>query len=273
MFECKGCNFSTKRSYDYTRHLNTKKHKKYIATNISENYIFCKYCSIKSHKNNIRRHYSICKKKILYDAKKKKSKQSDINTLIDENKVLKEENRKYIDIILNNALNSKVGDNCMINSNNTINSGNNYFSNNVFMLMNKCKDAPNIEDVMAPKLTDSEKDYIDKYGPINGSIDLLEKRCIDGIDPKNRPFHCTDASRLTFLTKHQDIWMKDPKGQIIINHLKKPVFEYANRDIHEKSYQKVNIMIDDIKKFSTNGHNVILKNLVTKSHYKNIKEI
>lgn len=75
LIKCKICNYETDRQYNMDKHLNTEKHaenkvkKDIIKKQINDNDgIVCIYCNkFFQHKNNINRHYEVCKKKEVFE--------------------------------------------------------------------------------------------------------------------------------------------------------------------------------------------------------------
>lgn len=61
---------------------------------------------------------------------------------------------------------------------------NNY---NMYYIINNFKNAENIEDLMAPPLTDEELVYIQENGSILGSYKVIKDRCITDKDLDKRP--------------------------------------------------------------------------------------
>jgi hypothetical protein len=110
----------------------------------------------------------------------------------------------------------KVSDQMSNNYINKSNNNNNNIINQNYIITN-FKDAYNFDDLMNPPLTDSEQKMLNKEGPFNGAMTVLETRCIDNIDIPLRPFHCVDTARNKFLLRNNNNWYVDNKGNKIID--------------------------------------------------------
>jgi len=218
-FNCKICNYSTDIHCNYKKHLTTKRHigtKKNIITK-------CEYCQKKLADNKgLKRHQNICKKKNGKELEKskdeiirqlmdkvfdeKKGQDELTNTtkkLIEKNENLQQDIRKFIKKLDNQTI-----------DNTTINNNNQY---NMYYVINNFNDAYNYEDLMAPPLTEKEKAFIIEIGASAGCYKLLNTRCIENIDVKKRPFHCTDLSRNKYMLRKNNDWVVDPRGEKILD--------------------------------------------------------
>lgn len=85
----------------------------------------------------------------------------------------------------------------------------------------------------------------------NGSEYILKKLCHLDID--KRPFHCTDGSRMNFIVKTNNIWVKDIKGKMIQHQmipLISDIYAKINNEISTKpemSFEKVLEAIKNMK--------------------------
>jgi hypothetical protein len=150
----------------------------------------CIYCGkTLKYKKNLGKHYKICQAKTIYEEKQKlekallakqhkeeqfKKKEKKLKEKLEE---LEEVQSDYYDL-LRQIAKSKT-------SPQTI---------NLHYVVNNFTEALNYEDLMSPKLTAAEADEVKELEPIAGTINIIEKRCIKGIDVKKRPLHCLDTS-------------------------------------------------------------------------------
>jgi hypothetical protein len=204
-FVCKNCDFITCNKKDYSRHLQTKKHK------INENQCILPQktpydCSCgKSYKDHsgLWRH----KKKCLIEKEEKEETVIDVElndknlilTLIQQNTELQ---KQMIDVIKNGINVSNT-----INNNNT-NSNNKTFNLHLF-LNETCKDAMNIMDfVDSIKFQLSDLESIGELGYINGLSKVIIRN-LKALDENMRPVHCSDLRREKIYVKDADTWTKE----------------------------------------------------------------
>jgi hypothetical protein len=104
----------------------------------------------------------------------------------------------------------KMGNNTIINNNNTTNN----FNLN-FFLNEQCKDALNISEfVESLKITFEDLLYSKKNGLVEGISNVMI-RGLKELDIYKRPIHCTDKKRETMYIKDQDKWEKDETHEIM----------------------------------------------------------
>ena len=94
------------------------------------------------------------------------------------------------------------------NTTNFNNCNNKNLTVNVY-LNEHCKNAMNLTDFVE-NLTVSIEDllYTKDHGYIKGVSNLLTKQ-LNGLNPTERPIHCSDKKRLQFYVKDKDTWEKD----------------------------------------------------------------
>lgn len=261
IFKCTYCNYETCRKSDYTKHLSTRKHKKYEINNstiynssddelvINESnleYLFnnestiC-YCGKKySSRQSLHVHQKKCKVK---NNKQENNKQDDtdlnyendvmnsteniIMELIKDNRELREllmeQNKTIQEIIKNNSLS--------INTNVNNNSNNKTFNLN-FFLNEECKNAINIRDFINSiefELEDLEE--TGRVGFVEGISKVVIKNLTD-LDVNLRPIHCGDIKREILYIKNDNKWEKDNKSKNII---KCAIQEIANKNMKKIS--------------------------------------
>lgn len=106
---------------------------------------------------------------------------------------------------------------------------NNY---NTYYIHAHFKDAYNLDELMKPPLTNSEEEYIDTWGGVNGCIEIFKRRCITGIEIEKRPVHCPDESRNKFMIHNENKWDIDGKGDVLLKNIYNKIREtYSQQDI------------------------------------------
>jgi predicted transcriptional regulator len=194
-YNCKKCNYTTEKKFNFNKHCKTKKHienynypktdrnypkidrnyPKIDSSNISDIY-FCEYCNKKfTFDNNKIRHYKTCKIKKQIKENSKDKIIEELQKKLEEKDGQLEKMLDFMKTLVNND-NPITNNNITNNTNNTNNkiNNNNY---NMYYIINNYKDADNIEDVLESPLTQEELDYIDKNGSILGSY-IQYKYCI-----------------------------------------------------------------------------------------------
>jgi hypothetical protein len=153
-------------------------------------------------------------------------------------------------------------------NNNTTNNTNNH-NYNMYYIINNFKEAENIEDIMAPPLTQEEIDYIEKNGSILGSYKLIKDRCINEKDVSKRPVHCTDIPRKKYLLRHNNEWIIDLKADKLLTitfNKMKDAYDLECDDVYEKlknTNELIKLDIDGRKKLNKQiSQDVLLKNNV-----------
>ena len=256
-YYCITCNYSSYRLYDFNRHKKSKKHISNQQANFDaeictrhktdesrhkndevrhkndefcaqfsdddfEKGFTCDHClKYFLDKSNRVRHIKNCKVKIQKEDKKKqnklllkkdeiiKKKEQISKQLNEENEKLKQEikdiEKEYLEFMKEMAT-KQVS--TTINNSNTV---------NMYYIINNYKNAYNYEELMKKPLTDAEIDYINKKGAIAGCYNLIENRCIRGVEIEKRPFHCVDDARSKYLLRENDDWSVDKKGFKILS--------------------------------------------------------
>ncbi len=247
-YNCRTCNYSTDRHYDFLKHKTTKKHinlQKSIpivenATMVVENatmvvkkatmkVVMCEYCQTKiSKKKYLKRHYISCKKYGEYMIKKKKD--FIIQQLIDETK-------RQAELLEQNKQNIKKKDeklkkkqeeleelrdmekeylDFMKKVANTGTSVTNINNVNMYYIIQHYIKAKNYEDIMDTPLTKNEEKCVLENGGVYGGYSILVKRCIDGLSLEERPFHCVDGARSKYMLRTNNTWQIDKKGEQVL---------------------------------------------------------
>jgi hypothetical protein len=230
-FVCVSCVYNTCDKKDYTKHINTTKHKNntnvdIVLTNIEE----------KSANLNAKTYEIVCNcgkkyksRQGLYAHKKKchnENKQDEkitnainatnatndsnnqltltndlIIKLLNDNKEMREIIIKQQDQI--SELLPKIGNNFITNNNN-----NNKFNIQVF-LNERCKDAINMSDfIKSIQVSLQQLDYTKQNGIVNGLSNVIIEN-MNKLGLYQRPIHCTDIKRESLYIKDDDNWEKD----------------------------------------------------------------
>ena len=87
---------------------------------------------------------------------------------------------------------------------------------NMYYIIQHYIKAKNYEDVMNSPLTTYEKNYVLENGGVYGGYHILFKRCIEGLDMEDRPFHCVDGARNKYMLRTNNTWQIDKKGEQVL---------------------------------------------------------
>lgn len=274
-YNCEACTYSTSRKSSYTDHLSSKKHLNTVKK-ITENEIkkaedkskvededyTCTHCGRSvTCLWNLKRHYTVCNVKKISDIETDfEKKENRLKRTIAKQKQKLEEigniNEDYADLIKQIAL-SKIAPKMV----------------NIHYIINNFTEALNYEDLMDPALTPEEAKKLGKLEPLSGSIYMIDKRCIEGIDVRKRPLHCLDSARHKYLLRTNNEWVIDHNARKIFKEVGKHMYNYyltnpetANITLEEimKNQQKL------IKLESKASQNKIMTELSDKLSIKNI---
>ena len=230
---CTDCNFECSKNSDYTRHLNTAKHKMITNGNILDakkrKYI-CGACNKEfKYSSGLSRHIKICKDIIINEenniiSDKEIDKTIDVDlfmNLLKQNQDFKQliieqqsENKQIKELMIeqqqeNQKLQSQLIE-AVKDSGNIYNTTNNNQSFNLnFFLNTTCKDAMNMSEFIENiEINFKDIENIGKNGYVSGMTDMILSR-IKELDVTKRPLHCTDLKRETMYIKDNDEWCKD----------------------------------------------------------------
>ena len=205
-FYCISCDYRCSKKGDFTRHLDTRKHK--IRTGqeqqkTSKNIFKCECGKVYKSRSAHWSHKKKCDFISIENYKNEKEEK-----LEKENSELKEmlvEQSKQLQKVLEVMPNIAAGTTNNITNNTT---NNNQFNLNIF-LNEKCKDALNLEDFIDNlKLQLEDLDRVGKYGYVEGISNVII-RGLEELDEDKRPIHCTDVKREVLYVKDQGEWGKD----------------------------------------------------------------
>ena len=242
-FICIKCDYNTCDKKDYTKHINTAKHKyntnvDIVLTNIEKksanvNEILCscgkKYKSrqgLYAHKkkcttmengktidnsnnvNNINNLNNVNNTNHSSNTNNQLTLTNDlIIKLLNDNKEMREIIIKQQDQI--SELLPKIGNNFITNNNN-----NNKFNIQVF-LNERCKDAINMSDfIKSIQVSLQQLDYTKQNGIVNGLSNVIIEN-MNKLGLYQRPIHCTDIKRESLYIKDDDNWEKDTNKEKI----------------------------------------------------------
>jgi hypothetical protein len=229
IFLCEKCDFKCTKESDYSRHLETNKHKLLInankktpknADNNKQSFI-CICGNIYKFASSLCYHKKKCKKyNMLENMMSCDVSEIDTTHVITSDSCdltkdmfikLMNDNQEMMKIIKDqqhqiNTIIPKIGG---ITNNTT----NNHFNLNLF-LNEKCKDALNISEFIdSLKITLDDLAFSKDNGLVRGIADVMIRGLKD-LDIHKRPIHCTDSKRDTMYIKDKEKWEKDE------NHMK-----------------------------------------------------
>ena len=231
-FECELCHFYCTNKGDWTRHINTNKHKNLIEINKNGLYM-CSICQ-KSYQTNagLWKHKKMC-----HSNKDKKDTENNVNITPELVIELIKNNNEFKNIIVeqnttimeqNNTINNLVKNGINNTTNNNITNNNNKTFNLQVFLNETCKDAMNISDfVNSIQLGLSDFERIGEVGYAQGISDIITSN-LKALDITQRPVHCTDKKREIMYVKDQDVWEKEDENKTKI---KKMIKRIENKNI------------------------------------------
>ena len=256
-YSCKYCDYVCSKSYDWYRHVSTRKHKILTNTNKNASKRVKKYDCIcgKTYKHAS----SLCnhRKKCKYD-ENNISIDSTMNSTIDStdksqcmNSIVENEDISYKEMFLELMKKNSEITNIMIEQHKTIqtmvpninksktttnNTTNNNFNINIF-LNEQCKDALNMtEFIESIQLSVEDLTNIGELGQTKGMSNILIDK-LNSLDIFKRPIHCSDIKKETIYIKDQDKWSEDT-GQ-------KPKLKHALDEIVNKSMYAIPCITED----------------------------
>jgi hypothetical protein len=232
-YNCELCEYKGTHKGDFIKHNLTLKHQRkkmeingntknpMDISNIIINYE-CDRCNKKYGSNSgLWKHKQKCKKE------KKNIDSTELIALIKKQyRELNDKNKEIVELCKKGTI---------VNNTNNI-------SIHIF-LRDHCKDAMNLKDfVNNIKLSLDDLDYTGKNGFSKGIAKILLKN-LNGIDPANRPIHCTDKKRLQFYVKDENKWEKDNGNQKL---------DKSINDVTNKQYSQIEDWKKENKDYENN---------------------
>ena len=231
-YYCKNCDYKCCKSYDWSRHKLTQKHRnndKIVQNNDSEGHqtrpthLTCGCGKVYKYRQGLSVHKKKCSA-----SKISKINQSEDKDLSDKEiiKMLIKENSEFKNMILEVVKTIQPNNTTNNNSHNTTN--NNF--NLQFFLNDTCKDAINLVDFvqgLQVQLKDLEETA--KLGYSEG-VSKIFINGLNELDVNMRPIHCSDVKRETLYIKDQDEWIKEDSSK---THLTKAIKTVGKKNIQQ----------------------------------------
>ncbi len=249
---CEKCDYFTCSKKDFTKHVNTLKHKKPFLETLEtlkiptpQEYI-CDCGKIYHNKSGLWKHKKKCSdekkyitnvddidedfetdlsnlsSELLLEVLKQNNEFKEL--LVEQNKQIIEQNKIIVD--LSTKVTTTINNN---NNTNNINSHNKTFNLQLF-LNEKCKDAMNIDEfVDSLKLTFNDLESVGELGFVKG-ISRIFINGLRELDVYKRPIHCSDLKREVMHLKEDGVWSKDNDNK---DSMKKLVKMIANKNINK----------------------------------------
>jgi hypothetical protein len=279
-YVCESCDFHSSNKKDFSRHLQSIKHKNNASTtpgNAENPTYVCPNCN-KSHKDRagLWRHKKKCNpapepptptpapapepalaedlapdqdtssnQPITTAMMMEVMKQSkEIQTfLMEQNAKLTEDCKMFMELYHKERANTITCANSNSNNNNNnnnTNSNNNTFNLN-FFLNEKCKNAITLDEFVTNlPVTVEDLVHTSQVGYVNGITDIFMKGLKD-MDVYTRPIHCTDIKRETVYVKEPDGWKKDVPEE---NTQEKPKLRLAVKRLARKNSLQLNTWME-----------------------------
>ncbi len=214
-FSCLFCNITCAKKTEWTRHINTRKHKINETGENSDkkstNFV-CKCGKIYKDRSGLWRH----EKKCNYQEQKEEFSLEDkiyppdiafftnlVMEVVKNNAELQKQNQDFQKQMLELYKTTSTS----VSNTNTNHSYNKTF-NLQFFLNEQCKDAMNIMefvDSMTLELSDLEE--VGKLGYVEGISNIIIRN-LNAMDIYKRPIHCSDGKREIMYVKDDNVWEK-----------------------------------------------------------------
>ena len=249
-YTCSHCDYETDIHCNFKKHNKSKKHRQIVngKSLTEDDSIMCQYCKRTiSHKRHLDRHYNTCKAKKEHDMKSLYSKlvQSE------EQKMELQKQKDEMYQMYTEQIKMLIG---------KITGGgktSNYNKLNTAFVIGHFNEAHNLEDLLKPKLTTEEIEFLMEEPTVNGCYRLLKSRCIDGIEIDKRPIHLVDVSRKKYLIRTKGDWTQDVGGfkilEALIDNLGHIWATMPGKDNQDMLFIKSQKLLE----LNNNGHKVL----------------
>lgn len=213
-YGCEICDYTTSNMFDFNKHLSTRIHRRkqketFGNKKIATSELCCETCG-RTYKSRA----GLWKHNKTHNSPQNppETQSQPEQSTSDLRSEMMEMMKLILERIGNNINNSY---NTTNNTNNTTNNTNNLTVN--FFLNETCKNAINMSELMAKFIPSIDQVFAitdTTYAKHTASlfIDMLK-----GLDPTERPIHCSDLKRNHYYVKNNDIWMKDDSGEKLVN--------------------------------------------------------
>lgn len=247
MLTCE-CGFTSDRTFNMNRHLETKQHILKTTKKGPTNYecVTCKYST--KFKSNFNKHLLSLKhesskqrEKACGDAERSHVNASDMMDMFmkfqsEQTKQTAEmlkQNTEIIKILADKITNGVVmpamQQNTVVVKNNNTTTIHKKFNLNIF-LNQECKDAINLSDFITDiQVSMEDLEHLSEVGYVQGMSRILIKALREK-NTQERPIHCTDVKREVMYVRKNDAWLKDDDKEEIHRLI---------RNIVSKSYKKM----------------------------------
>jgi hypothetical protein len=267
-YSCICCDYSTSNSFDFNKHLTTRKHKKndksnQIEPNRTENSqksqcIECDICNKKYlSKSGLWNHKKTCLPKpsentmVIGNSNSNNAGSGSGNDIIFE---LLKQNQEFKELIVEQnkqLLELAREPKTVTNNNNNTNSFNLHF-----FLNTTCKNAISADEFVENiQITFDDLENVGNSGYVKGITDIIMKQ-LRTLELTERPFHCTDVKRETIYIKEADTWNKDNEDK---TKMKTVIGKVARKNlckIKEWNREHPDINVLDSKDYEM-GHKII----------------
>ncbi len=221
-YKCDSCSITCAKKNEWTRHINTKKHK--INTNDEiinkKSTDFSCFCG-KSYKDRsgLWRHKNKClvennEENFIIDKQLTQNSSEVVHltnlviNLLNNNEKIQNQHNEFQKQTLEMQQQMLEVYKASSVTNNNINSNNKTFNMQVF-LNEKCKDAMNLTDFVNSMMLDfSDLEELGELGYVEG-ISRQMVRKLNEMDVYKRPIHCSDLKRETMYVRDNDVWEKE----------------------------------------------------------------
>lgn len=234
-YYCELCDYKCCKSYDWSRHKLTQKHRnndKIMTNDYSgghksvSTHLTCGCGKVYKYRQGLSVHKKKCSTSKISTINQSEDNDKDLSDK-EIIKMLIKENSEFKTMILEVV--KTIQPNNTTNNNNSHNTTNNNF-NLQFFLNDTCKDAINLVDFvqgLQVQLKDLEETA--KLGYSEG-VSKIFINGLNELDVNMRPIHCSDVKRETLYIKDQDEWIKEDSSK---THITKAIKTVGKKNIQQ----------------------------------------